>query len=99
MSDDDIKRAVAPFWRCPDCGSKGTPYVAELDALRAENARLRAARKEIAELLTDAAVGDCENGVQWLNEQAAANYLHEYPDTKKAIDTVLDSIRREAGDD
>jgi predicted RNase H-like nuclease (RuvC/YqgF family) len=28
-------------WQCPDCGSIGTPYVAEIDALRARVAELK----------------------------------------------------------
>jgi regulator of replication initiation timing len=40
MSDGDIAKAVAPFWRCPDWCNRGANYRAELDALRARVAEL-----------------------------------------------------------
>lgn len=49
---------------------------------------LEAALDQICDLLSDAMQADCENGVQSLNEAAAANYLNDFPHTKKALDAV-----------
>lgn len=41
---------------------------------------------------SDAVQADCENGVKWLNERAAANYLKDAPDTLAAIRETQDRI-------
>lgn len=41
--------------------------------------------EQISALLSDAVQADCENGVRWLNECAASNYLKEYPETLSAL--------------
>jgi predicted nucleic acid-binding Zn-ribbon protein len=57
----------------------------EVARLTAENEKLREALASIDELFSEAAQDDCENGVRWLNEQAASKYLAEYPHTRAAI--------------
>jgi hypothetical protein len=37
-------------WQCPDCGSIGTPYVAEIDALRARVAELEAENASLRQI-------------------------------------------------
>jgi cell division protein FtsB len=37
-------------WQCPDCGSIGTPYVAEIDALRARVAELERENENLRQI-------------------------------------------------
>ena len=60
-------------WKCPDCGSVGTPYVVELDALRAE---LTAANTRIFNMDVQ-----LRGWLAWARE-----YGNLPPETKAAID-------------
>lgn len=71
----------------------------EIDRHRAENDRLRDIFEQIDDELVQAAVDDCENGVKWLNERAAENYLREYRHTKDAIHKVIELTRAGASDE
>lgn len=65
------------------------------EALWAADARvkaLEAALQQISDLFGDAVQADCENGVRWLNERAAANYLKDAPETLAAIRKTQDII-------
>ena len=62
----------------------------------AEIDRLRAALEAIDNALVDAMQADCESGVAWLNDKAAAAYLKDFPATKRAIDFCISTARAEA---
>jgi len=65
-------------------------YLAPTDAeaIRQDEAEM------IADALIDVLAADCENGVKWLNERAAADFKKAYPHLSAAID----AIRRGADD-
>lgn len=44
---------------------------------------------EIQELLQDALSSDLEQGVKWLNENAADEFLTKYPELNKAIIKIM----------
>jgi hypothetical protein len=52
----------------------------------------RALLEWISDELASACQADCENGVKWLNERAAAAYLKDAPATLEAIKAVQDRI-------
>lgn len=72
----------------------------EIEALKAEKFALFAGVRllelvldDIDNELNEAAQDDCENGVKWLNENAASKYLKEYPHTASAIKSIVATIR------
>jgi hypothetical protein len=71
----------------------------ELKDAADEIKRLREALDQIADLFSLAVQDDCENGVKWLNERAAADYLKEYPETRKAIHETHVIISAALGED
>jgi hypothetical protein len=71
LCDDEDDLTVAYLW--------GKAEAAD------EIKRLREALDRIADLFSLAVQDDCENGIKWLNERAAAKYLKEYPETRKAL--------------
>lgn len=44
--------------------------------------------ERIRDEIADAVQADTENGVRWLNEIAAKNYLKEYPATRQALHNI-----------
>ena len=54
--------------------------------------------ERISDLIGEAVQADCENGVRWLNERAAAAYMKEYPATLAALRTIQDEVVPEALD-
>ena len=69
-----------------------------IEALSAENERLREALERIGDELSTCGPDDCENGVRSLNERAASLYLKEYPHTAAAIKFAIHTIRAALGD-
>lgn len=59
---------------------------AEIDAAKLEG--IEAALDWVRDLLSDAAQSDCEHGVRWLNEAAAAEYMIYYPNTAEALSKI-----------
>ena len=71
------------------------PPAAPTDALVEKVARLEEALQSISDLIGDAAQDDCENGVRWLNERAAAAYLKDFPATLTALrkaQEIIDAV-------
>lgn len=60
--------------------------------------RLREALREVEDLLIDAMQSDCEHGVRSLNEQAAAEYLVDFPATRNAFHQSIDIARAALGE-
>lgn len=52
----------------------------------------REARREAAADIAQALCEDCENGVKWLSEQAAAEFNAQYPHLAAAIRSMSDPI-------
>jgi len=57
------------------------------------NEGIEAAAEWFADRFSEAVQADCENGVRWLNERAAAAYLKDAPDTLAAIREGEEAIR------
>ena len=71
------------------------PPAAPTDALVEKVAELEGALQSISDLIGDAAQDDCENGVRWLNERAAAAYLKDFPATLTALrkaQEIIDAV-------
>ena len=69
-------------------------YLRQLEAAQADNARLREALEKINKAydgVSDGIQGDLENGVKWLNQEAARKFNREYPGVVKALDILLDA--------
>lgn len=69
---------------------------AEIDAAKLDG--MAEALDWVRDLLSDAAQSDCEHGVRWLNEAAAAEYLIDYPNTAEALAkisnaTIMDILK------
>ena len=45
-------------------------------------------REDVAADLAQALCDDCENGVKWLNEAAAAKFAKDYPHLRKALSAL-----------
>jgi len=43
----------------------------------------------VQDLLADALQSDLENGVGWLNDIAHEKFANDYPETAKAISTIM----------
>ena len=57
------------------------------------NEGIEAAAEWFSDRFSEAVQADCENGVRWLNERAAAAYLKDAPDTLAAIREGEEAIR------
>ena len=45
---------------------------------------------DLQDALSLALQGDLENGVRWLNEEATAKFIQDYPSLNKVIGEIMD---------